>query len=96
MVFLRNDEVPHVARRETYQRALGIFAWHPKNTFATISATSRYGRRGIIASGADHEGQTFGNFTASHFASAAFTATGHSCAIQWPDWIITSVRSPQY
>ena len=42
------------------------------------------------------EGQTFGNFTASHLANAAFTATGHSCAIQWPDWIMTSVRSSQY
>src|SRR5580700_6390675 len=46
--------------------------------------------------GANQEGQMFGNFTASHFANAAFTATGHSCAIQWPDGIVTSVRSLQY
>jgi hypothetical protein len=45
-------------------------------------ATSRHGRSRIIAHLANHEGQTFGSFTASHFASAEFTATGHSCAIQ--------------
>ena len=38
---------------------------------------------------------SFGSFVASHLASAAFTATGFSCAIQWPDFTTTSVRSAQ-
>jgi len=46
-------------------------------------------------SGNRQDGQRSGNLTANHFASAAFTATGRSCAIQCPDWTTASVRFAQ-
>ena len=39
---------------------------------------------------------TSGNFLASHAASAALTSTGFSCAIRWPLFTTTSVRSEQW
>ena len=36
----------------------------------------------VLNYGARHDAQTSGNLAASHFANAAFTATGLSCAIQ--------------
>ena len=36
-----------------------------------------------------------GSLVASQRANAALTATGFSCAIQWPDATTTSVRSAQ-
>src|SRR5215469_16042741 len=39
---------------------------------------------------------TPGNFLASHAASAALTSTGFSCAIRWPLFTTTSVRSEQW
>jgi len=40
-------------------------------------------------------GQSSGNSIASQRAMAAFTATGFSCAIQWPDATVTSARRSQ-
>src|SRR5262249_29509940 len=37
-----------------------------------------------------------GNFLASHAASAALTSAGFSCAIRWPLFTTTSVRSEQW
>src|SRR5215470_13922226 len=39
---------------------------------------------------------TPGNFLTSHAASAELTSTGFSCAIRWPLFTTTSVRSEQW
>ena len=41
-------------------------------------------------------GHTPGIAVASHFTKAAFTSIGFSCAIQWPERIVSSVRLRQY
>jgi len=39
---------------------------------------------------------SIGNCELIHFASAALTSAGFSCAIQWPEGIVTSVRLLQW
>ena len=41
-------------------------------------------------------GHTPETAVASHFTKAAFTLAGFSCAIQWPERIVASVRLRQY
>jgi hypothetical protein len=58
------------------------------------SSQAKFGRS--VRAPTNQAGQaSSGTFVASHFASAALTSAGRSCAIQWPEGMTTSVRSAQ-
>ena len=48
---------------------------------------------GIVMCGRRYAVHAAGSLTASHFAMAALTSPGFSCAIQWPDCTIASLKS---